>query len=111
MNLSTNTIKEYCLSKPGVTVACPSSPEQTMFMAAGKVYALITTKNNKPAVLLKCDPFVAEVLRNQYPAIQPGQHSNEPDWNTVILDGTMPDSEVLWMIDHSYELVAKPQSQ
>ncbi|MDD5702974.1 MAG: MmcQ/YjbR family DNA-binding protein [Dehalococcoidales bacterium] len=111
MNLSTDSTKEYCLSKPGATVACPSSPEQTAFVAAGKVFALFSTKNNKPAVLLKCDPFVAEELRNQYPAIQPGQHLNEPDWNTLILDGTIPDSEILWMIDHSYELVTKPQSQ
>lgn len=111
MKLTPDIIKEYCLSKPGATAACPSGLEQVAFMTAGKVFALITTKNNKPAVLLKCDPFVANELRNQYPAIQPGQHLNEPDWNTLILDGSVPDSEILWMIDHSYELVTKPQSQ
>ena len=56
---------------------------------------------------LKCDPFVAEDLRQRYPAITPGYHLSKRHWNTILIDGSVPDSEVIWMIDHSYDLVFK----
>ena len=44
-------------------------------------------------------------LRGRYPAITPGYHLNKRHWNTVTLDGSVPDDEVLELVDHSYDLV------
>ena len=111
IDLSSNSIKEYCISKPGALEDYPYGPEQTVFQIASKMFALISMKNNKAHILLKCDPFVSETLQQQYPAVKPGYYLNESNWSIVTLDGTVPDNEVFWMIDHSYELVTKSLSK
>jgi predicted DNA-binding protein (MmcQ/YjbR family) len=58
-------------------------------------------------VSLKCDPAFAEVLRQTYAAVTPAYHLNKKHWNGVLLDGTIPDEEILEMVDHSYEQVVK----
>lgn len=55
------------------------------------------------SVSLKCDPALAAVLRGRYAAIAPG-YLNKRRWNTVTLDGSVPDEEVLELVDHSYAL-------
>ena len=71
------------------------------------MFAIVSVHAEPPAVSLKCDPEWSEVLRNAYPAVQPGYHLNKRHWNTVTLDGSIPDDEVLEMVDHSYELVVE----
>jgi predicted DNA-binding protein (MmcQ/YjbR family) len=44
-------------------------------------------------------------LRARYAAITPGYHLNKRHWNTVELDDSVPDEELLDLIDHSYDLV------
>lgn len=56
---------------------------------------------------LKCDPMQAQELRDIFEAVIPGYHMNKKHWNTVILDGSIPNSEIERMIDHSYTLVVK----
>jgi predicted DNA-binding protein (MmcQ/YjbR family) len=56
-------------------------------------------------VNLKCDPVYAIELREKYPAVIPGYHMNKKYWNTVIIDGSIPDSELFKWIDLSYGLV------
>ena len=56
---------------------------------------------------LKCDPDEANALRDVFVAVIPGYHMNKKHWNTVILDGTIPVSEIERMIDRSYGLVVK----
>ena len=57
------------------------------------------------SVSLKCDPGLALGRGARYAAITPGYHLNKRHWNTVALDGSVPDEELLKLIDHSYELV------
>ena len=54
---------------------------------------------------LKCDPFHAQELRDVFPAIIAGYHMNKKHWNTLILDGSLPASEITRLIDHSYALI------
>jgi predicted DNA-binding protein (MmcQ/YjbR family) len=75
------------------------------------MFALISMKNGKACISLKCDPFIAQSLRQQYPAITPGYHLNKEHWNTITVDGSVPDDEFIWMIDHLYELVYKSLSK
>lgn len=94
-----------CLAKPGAREDYPFGEEVAVFKVADKMFALLLDAD--PARLtLKCDPHLAEALRDRYDAVSPGYHMNKRHWNTIDLDGTVPDDELTEMIDHSYELVA-----
>lgn len=95
----------YALSKPGTRETYPFGPEAMVLKVASKMFALLSNRGGQPAISLKCDPFVAERLREQYGAVQPGYHLNKTHWNTVLLEGDVSIPELEGMIDHSYELV------
>jgi len=57
------------------------------------------------SINLKCDPERAVALREQYPGITGGYHMNKKHWNTIMMDGSVPDHLVYELIDHSYDLV------
>jgi predicted DNA-binding protein (MmcQ/YjbR family) len=99
--------REYCLSKPGATEDTPFGPDVLVFKVSGKMFALAAVDEVPPSVNLKCDPDLALDLRDRYEQITPGYHMNKKHWNTVQMDGGVPDTEVRQMIDHSYDLVAK----
>jgi predicted DNA-binding protein (MmcQ/YjbR family) len=97
-----------CLAKPGATEDYPFGDEVAVFKVAGRMFALVPLVPLGPPpgnVSLKCDPELAAALRARYAAITPGYHLNKRHWNTVALDGSVPDDELLELIDHSYELV------
>jgi predicted DNA-binding protein (MmcQ/YjbR family) len=62
------------------------------------------------SVNLKCDPALAIEIRERYTSVTPGYHMNKKHWNTIQLDGSVPDKEVFNWIDHSYELIAGPHN-
>lgn len=99
-------LRDYCLSKAGTTAEFPFGPEAEVFKVIGKMFALIPM-DAPLSISLKCDPALAEILRQTYPAVIPGYHLSKKHWNTISIDGSVPDDEVLEMIDHSYDLVVK----
>jgi predicted DNA-binding protein (MmcQ/YjbR family) len=98
-------LREYCLAKPGATESFPFGNETLVFKVGNKLFALTTLDANPPSVNLKCDPERAVELRDQYDAVRPGYHMNKTHWNTVILNGSVRESEVRDWIDHSYNLI------
>ncbi len=103
-------LKTYCLDKKGTTAEFPFGPDALVLKVRGKMFALIPVGDveKTPSISLKCDPVLAEMQRQTYPGTVSGAyHMNKRHWNTVIVDGTVPDDELLEMIDHSYELVVK----
>jgi predicted DNA-binding protein (MmcQ/YjbR family) len=103
--LSLEEFKNYCISKKGVTEYFPFDDETLVFKVGSKIFAL--TNINKPLleVNLKCEPFMSEDLRRDFHAIKPGYHMNKKHWNTIILDGSIPDEKILFLVDLSFELV------
>jgi predicted DNA-binding protein (MmcQ/YjbR family) len=99
------TIRDYCLKKPGVTEEFPFGRETLVFKVGGRMFCLMGAHDRPVGMNLKCDPFVAGELREKYASVRPGYHMNKRHWNTVVVDGSIPDAELLWMIDHSYGLV------
>ncbi|WP_028596115.1 MmcQ/YjbR family DNA-binding protein [Paenibacillus assamensis] len=95
---------EYCMTKRGTSLTNPFGPEVDVMKVGSKMYALFSS-GDAPTVSLKCEPFRADSLREQYPEIKPGYHLNKKHWNTVSLDGNLTDEEIEAMIDHSYDLV------
>lgn len=72
----------------------------------GKMFALID-ENSKPLrVSLKCDPQLAETLREKYESVVPGFHLNKKHWNTIICAGQLSDDEIKDLARLSYDLVA-----
>lgn len=94
-----------CSAKPGSAEEYPFGDQVAVFKVGGRIFALIDLGPPPGHVSLKSDPDLADGLRSRYAAITPGYHLNKRHWNTVILDGSVPDDELLDLIDHSYELV------
>ena len=103
-------LREYCLSKKGVTESFPFDETTLVFKVMDRMFAL-TDLEGDLSVNLKCDPEKAIELRERYPAVIPGYHMNKKHWNTILIDGSIPDSLIFFLIDHSYELVVKGLSQ
>jgi predicted DNA-binding protein (MmcQ/YjbR family) len=99
--------REYCLGKPCATESTPFGPDVLVFKVRGKMFALAALDEVPTAVNLKCDPDLALELRDRYEQVTPGYHMNKKHWNTVEIEGGVPDPELRKMIDHSYDLVTK----
>ena len=99
--------REYCLSKPRATEGTPFGPDVLVFKVSDKMFALAALDEVPTTVNLKCDPDLALELRDRYEQVTPGYHMNKKHWNTVGIEGGIPDPELRKMIDHSYDLVAK----
>ncbi len=90
---------------PGCSPKPESSPE-SVFKVGGKMFALCSLDAEPPVQLsVKCDPELAVQLRSAYPAIRPGYHLNKRHWNTITLDGSVPDQMVTDLLGDSYDLV------
>jgi predicted DNA-binding protein (MmcQ/YjbR family) len=76
-----------------------------VFKVGGRMFALSRLAAEPLSVSLKCDPELAEQLRASYPEIEPGYHLNKRHWNTVRLNGSLPDRFVHELIEDSYDLV------
>lgn len=100
------TFRNYCLSKKAVTEELPFGPDTLVFKIGGKIFALAGLDEVPLRVNLKCDPEKAISLREEYPdVILPGYHMNKKHWNTLVLDGFLPNSLIFGLTDHSYDLV------
>jgi predicted DNA-binding protein (MmcQ/YjbR family) len=104
--MNVESLREYCISKKSVTESFPFDDETLVFKVSGKIFALVSLEGDL-SINLKCDPVLALELRERYSAVTPGYHMNKKHWNTVVLDGSIADKEILSWIDHSYELVVK----
>ncbi len=102
---SLDDLRKYCKSKAGVKEDFPFDQNTLVFKVMNKIFALTNITWSKLKVNLKCDPEFAELLREKYEAIIPGYHMNKKHWNTITLDGSVPNNEILQLIDHSYDLV------
>jgi predicted DNA-binding protein (MmcQ/YjbR family) len=98
-------LRRCCLAKPGAIEDFPFGEKVSVFKVAGKMFALSDLDARPLEVSLKCDPELAEALRAQHDAIRAGYHLNKRHWNTITLDGSIPDHEVKDMIQDSYDLV------
>ena len=98
-------LRRACLARPGAGEEFPFTPETSVFKVAGKLFAISALDSRPLRVSLKCEPELAEQLRATYPAVRPGYHLNKRHWNTITLDGSLPDATVLDMLEDSYDLV------
>jgi len=97
-------LREYCLSKKGVTEDLPFGNDTLVFRLMNKIFVLANLEGELQ-INLKCNPVWAIELREEYPVIIPGYHMNKQHWNTIIMDGSLNRKLVFSLIDHSYDLI------
>ena len=106
--MTLDELREYCLGKAATEETLPFGPDTLVFKVAGKMFALTGLDEEDLRVNLKCEPEYAVELRERHEEIKPGWHMNKKHWNTVYIeDGTLRDSFIRELIDHSYDLVVK----
>jgi predicted DNA-binding protein (MmcQ/YjbR family) len=98
-------LRDHCLSFTEAEETFPFGPRTSVFKVAGKMFALSQLGADSLRVSLKCEPSLAEALRETHPAVIPGYHLNKRHWNTVILDDSLPDQTIREMIEDSYDIV------
>lgn len=101
------TLRSYLLSKAEAKEDFPFDTTTLVLKVGGKMLALLGLDEEPLRVNLKCAPLKAELLRERYAAVLPGYHMNKRHWNTVVLDGSLSDTEIRAMIDDSYALVVQ----
>jgi predicted DNA-binding protein (MmcQ/YjbR family) len=99
--------REYCLTKPDANEGTPFRETVLVFKVRRKIFALAWLDQVPARANLKCDPDLALELRDRYEQVRPGYHMNKRHWNTIDIEGGIPDAEIRRMIDHSYDVVAK----
>jgi len=105
--MNIESFRKYCLTKKAVTESFPFDEVTLVFKVANKIFALTSLDTPVLRVNLKCDPYRAVELREEYPSITPGFHMNKKHWNTLNVDGSFKVELLKDLVDHSYELVVK----
>ncbi|MEU6603544.1 MmcQ/YjbR family DNA-binding protein [Streptomyces shenzhenensis] len=104
--MTPRALRDFCLSFNASVEDFPFNPELSVFKVRGKLFALTSLEATPLTVNLKCGPEDAVRLRGEHPGlIVPGWHMNKRHWNTVTVDGALPDRLVRELIEDSYDLV------
>ena len=103
--MDATALRAWCLEQPGAIEDFPFGPEHSVFKVGGKIFAISALEREPLTVSVKCEPELAVALRNSYPAIRPGYHLNKRHWNTVTLDGSLPDQLVRDLVEDSCDLI------
>ena len=99
-------MRDYCLSKPGAEETLPFGPDTLVFKLSGKIFLLVGLDSHPIRFSVKADPDKVIEWREEFACVLPGYHLNKKHWNTIVVDGSVPDSQLRQWIDHSYDLIA-----
>ena len=103
--MDVDVVRDYLLGKPEALEDFPFGPDVAVMKVRGKMFATLGEESGEGRMNLKCDPGQALALRDIFAAVLPGYHMNKKHWNTIKLDGSIPEGEIQRMIDHSFALV------
>jgi len=94
-------------SKPGSTEEVPFGPEHLVYKVMGRIFAVIGWDEEPLTMSLKAEPERVEELREVFRAVTPAPYFHKRHWNLVRLDGSIPEPELVAMIDDSYDIVVR----
>ncbi len=99
-------VEEYLISMPGAWLDYPFGEGVAVYKTKeDKLFALVAEGSSPVRLSLKCDPLLAQTLRERYESVMPGYHLNKKHWNTLLLTGQLSWEEVQDLIRLSYNLV------
>lgn len=97
---------KYGLTKKGAKEDFKVEWNAARLLLADKMFAMITEdKEGRPIFTLKCEPELAEIYRKQYTDVIPGYYMNKMHWNSIYINGDVPDDILKEMLDMSYNLI------
>ncbi len=102
------SVLDYGLTFPDVYIDTPFHDDNWVLLRVKKnkrAFAWTYERNGQMCVNVKVSPEWRDFWRNAFESVIPGWHQNKNHWNTIILDGTIPDSDIKRMIAESYDLM------
>ncbi|MEG1044122.1 MAG: MmcQ/YjbR family DNA-binding protein [Oscillospiraceae bacterium] len=105
--MTRSEIIEYCCTYPDAIEDYPFDDKNSTIIRHSnnrKWFALIFGMNEKLCINLKCKPMEADFFRRVYNDVSPAWHMNKVHWNTVTINGDVPDEELFAMIQQSFDL-------
>jgi predicted DNA-binding protein (MmcQ/YjbR family) len=100
-----HALRAYILAKKGAVEDYPFGPEDMTAKVGGKIFAFVNDRVPPYAISLKCEPTHVQYLRDTYPAITIAPYLSKVHWNKIVIDGSVPDDELIALIEESYRLV------
>lgn len=101
MNVS--ELLNYCMNKPGAQQEVHSDWKGTQIKREGVLFAMFHEVEGRQAVSLKSTEALAELLRDEHQDVRPSEHLNKSHWSTVLLEGSLKDSELYYLVDASFQ--------
>ncbi|MBP1925225.1 putative DNA-binding protein (MmcQ/YjbR family) [Sedimentibacter acidaminivorans] len=100
-------IDEFLLSMPGATKDFKEEWQWTRYLIGNKMFAAVCKdeKGEDYIVTIKLEPSDGEFIRNEYEDVTPGYYMNKIHWNSINLEGELPDALMKELIVKSYKLV------
>ncbi|MCD7824605.1 MAG: MmcQ/YjbR family DNA-binding protein [Clostridiaceae bacterium] len=106
-------ILDYGMTLPDVYMDAPFHDTNWILLRYKKnkrAFAWTYERNGMICVNVKVDPEWRDFWRSTYASVLPGYHQNKEHWNTIILDGSIPNDEVKRMVAESYDLIVKKKA-
>ena len=112
MTMTRQELDELLLSYPNSWLDFPFGEDTSVYKVGdkdgdAKMFAIVADTSKPLRVSLKCDPQLAELLRDKYETVLPGYHLNKKHWNTILYTGQMPQEEFEDLVRLSYNLVSE----
>lgn len=106
--LTREDVLNYGLSFPGTYKEAPFHDQNWQLVRVTdnkKVFLWTYERDGYLNLNVKVDPEWRDFFRNAYESVIPSYHLNKEHWNTIIIDGTIPDGEIKKMIEESYRII------
>lgn len=104
-------LRDFVLSLTNVEEGFPFGEDTLVFKTNNKIFLLVPLSSVPLQFNVKCNPEQAIELREEHACILPGYHMNKKHWNTVIVDESLPASQLKLFIEESYNLVSGSQNK
>ena len=105
--MTSSELLTYCMGKPGAEQSVENQRGANQVKVGDAMFAMVCDVGGREAISLKTSPELAEQLRAKHPEIVPGDHLNKAHWSTVYLDGSLPNSQIYYLVDASYKLAVE----
>ena len=101
--MTSSELLTYCMAKPGAEQSVENQRGANQVKVGDAMFAMVCDVGGREAISLKTSPELAELLRQQHSDVRPSRHLNKAHWSTVYLDGSLPDSQIYYLVDASYQ--------